>query len=158
MTRRRKIGLLGLGLLLLGLLLWMVLGAKSDEDQIREAIHQVAEGAEAADLGMSLEPISENYADPDDLDKNGIRGLLFYQFNKRGSISVWLSPIDVEVRGDAATASFEVGLVEGAKGSVVGWPVGAEAMHFEVELRREDGEWKITSHTRESVTQGGDTG
>ena len=158
MTRKRKMGLVGLLVALIGIGIWIFSGAQSDEDQIREAIHQVAEGAESADLAMSIEPFSEGYLDANNVDKNGIRGILFYQFNKRGSISVWLSPIDVVVSGDSATASFEVGLVEGAKDTVVGWPIGAEALHFDVELRREEGEWKITSHRRESVTQGGDTG
>ena len=158
MSRQRKIGLLVLfGALLLGLAAWFFGGELSEEDQVRQVIHQVADGAESADLGVCLEPFSARYSDPDGIDKNGIRGILWQQFNKRGPISVWMSPIEVQVTVDRALASFEVALVEGDSDSMIAWPVGAEGLHFEVELEKEDGDWHITSHTRQSVVRA-DTG
>jgi hypothetical protein len=158
MSRGAKTGLaLVIVALLIGLVGWLQSCDLSDADQVRLTIYQVAEGAEEADLGKSLEPFSEHYSDPEGVDKKGIQAILWMQYNKRGPISVWLSPIEVVVDGESAHAAFEVGLVEGAQG-MLSWPVGVATLHFEVDLQREDGDWQILSHTREAALGMPDTG
>ena len=132
--------------------LWFFLDSPSDEDRIKAAIHEVADGAEAADIGRVMAPFSDDYRDEEGLGRSGIHGVLWQQFQRRGPISVWLSPITVSVNGDSASAKFEVGLVEGNSQTRIAWPIGAEALHFDVEFQREGGSWKIVSHTRDSVT------
>jgi len=154
-TKLRSLVLLAI---LVGLGVWLSSDRQSEEDQIRAAIHAVAEGAEDADIGSVMEPFSDQYQDVEGLNRSGIYGILWQQFNRRGPISVWLSPIDVQVDGATAAARFEVGLVEGNSQTLIAWPIDAEALHFEVDLAREDGVWKIVGHRRSSVTGSGDTG
>ena len=122
--------------------------AISDEDQIRAAIHAVADGAEAAQIADAIEPFSDAYHDPEGLDRRAIYGLLWSQFKKRGPISVWLSAIDVELDQDHAQAHFDAALLEGQGGAALGWPVNADVLTFEVDLRKSEDGWQITSHTR----------
>jgi len=142
---------------LVGLALAILLGAwffgifegeLTDEDQIRAAIEQIADGAEAADMNRVMSPISDRYADPEGIDRRGIYGIFWSQFRKRGPITVWLSAIDVTVDGNHATAAFDAGLAEGMKGQSVGWPVNVDALTFSVTFEREDGDWRVLSHVR----------
>ena len=120
----------------------------TDREKIKAAIHQVAEGAEQADIAMCMEPFSSQYADPEGMEKRSIQGVLWQHFRKRGPIMVWLGDIVVEVNGVYATATFNVGLAEGAENTVVPWPVSADILNFELELSKEEKGWRITSHTR----------
>ena len=49
-------------------LVWFSAGA-SDEAQVRAVVHQVAEGAEEADLNHTMEPFSDHYADEDGAER-----------------------------------------------------------------------------------------
>ncbi len=126
-------------------------GELSDEDQIRAAVQQVATGAENGDIVMCMEPFSAHYEDGEGLEKRSIRGILWQHFRKRGPISVWMGDISVEVADDEATATFDVGLTEGAEGSMVPWPVSADVLSFELDFNREEDLWRIISHTRTPV-------
>ena len=151
---RRLTTLLALAivLLILGWLLGWFMGwfdqALSDEDQVRATIHAVADGAETGGVDDTIKPFSHAYQDPDGLDRPAIYGLLWSQFIKRGPISVWLSAIDVKVNHTDAKARFDAALVEGKGNAVIGWPVNADVLTFEVELRKGEDGWQITSHTR----------
>ena len=140
------------GLILAGLLTaWffgIYEGELTDEDQIRAAIEQIADGAETADMARVMSPISDRYADAEGIDRRGIYGIFWSQFRKRGPITVWLSAIDVIVDGDHAKAAFDAGLAEGAEGQSIGWPVNVDALTFSVTFEREDGEWRVMSHVR----------
>lgn len=122
--------------------------ALSDEDQVRAAIHAVADGAEAARVEDAIKPFSHAYQDPEGLDRPAIYGMLWTQFIKRGPIAVWLSAIDVKMGQDNAEARFDAALIEGQEGAGIGWPVNADVLTFEVDLRRSEDGWQIISHTR----------
>ena len=126
---------------------------RSDEDQIRDAIHRVADGAERADINAAIEPFSQTYNDSEGLDRRGMYGLLWSQFKKRGPIRVWMSAIDVQVDGPSAIARFDAALLEGEKGALVGIPVNADLLTFEVELAQESDEWLIVDHSRAPAWQ-----
>lgn len=128
--------------------LWPV----SDEDLVEEAVSDVVQGARDADLGAILSPISESYRDGSGLTKDTLRGYLFRQLQTRGPIGVHRGPITVAVTGQTATADFDALLVEGTAGSVL--PTDADAWSVTVELRKEDGDWRITGHTRRPLEEG----
>jgi len=151
MLRSRRTLLLLILAGMLGVYLWSRVAGVPEEERVRAAIEQVAQGAEDADLEATMEPFSEDYIDTDGVDRTGIYAFLWQQYQKRGPISVWLGPIEVQVQDQQAWASFEVGLVEGAQNAALPWPVGVDALYFEVELALEDGEWRILSHSRSSV-------
>ena len=137
--------------LLLALAINLMSGKLSTEDQIRHTIEQIAEGAQNGDIVACMEPFSSDYEDPEGLEKKTIQGILWQHFRKRGPISVWLGPIDVTVNGPKATASFDVGLVEGDANSVVPWPMSADALSFQIDLTQQEDEWRIISHTRHPI-------
>ena len=122
---------------------------KTDQDKIRAAIEQIAEGAEQADIAMCMAPFSSQYEDKEGMEKRNIQAVLWNHFRKRGPIMVWLGDIDVVVQGNEATAQFDVGLAEGEQGSAVPWPVSADVLTFSMEFAKEEGEWKVINHTRQ---------
>jgi len=121
---------------------------QTDEERVVAVIQHVAEGAENADIAMCMESFSAHYSDAEGMEKRSIQGILWQHFRKRGPIMVWLGDIHVEVSGNTATANFDVGLAEGAEGSMVPWPVSADVLNFEMELTKEEDEWRIVDHTR----------
>ena len=125
---------------------------RTDAEKIQAAIKQIAEGAENADIVMCMEPFSASYQDPEGMEKRSIHGVLWQHFRKRGPLMVWLGDIAVDINGNDATATFDVGLAEGAENSVVPWPVSADILNFELELAKEEDGWRITSHTRKPAT------
>ena len=125
----------------------------SDEEQLRQLIEEMSDAMEEKDLAGVLGPISEQYQDKEGLGREAIRGFLFRQFRSRGGLSILLSPIAVQIEGDKASAEFEAAVLEGAKGSAIGLPVDGDALHFQVDFQKEDGEWKVISHSREKAMQ-----
>ena len=145
--------LLGIGACVLfggSVLLWPQ--QLTEEEKVKLVILQVEQGAEAAKLGQVMEMISRDYQDENGLSQQMLRGFLFQQFRKRGPINLAVSPILLTLEDTKAEASFEVALVEREKKTLIGWPVDADLLHFEVKLRKEaDEQWRIVSHTREKV-------
>ena len=82
-------------------------------------------------------------------DREAIRALLLRRFLREGGLAVVLGPIDVELEGERAWASFNAALADGVSGEAFLWE--GEALHFEVELVREEGDWLVASHSREAV-------
>lgn len=137
-------GLAGV-LLLGGGLLWLVRPGPSDEDQVRAAIREVAEGARDGDLAATLRPISDAYVGDEGWTRDELRGFLWREFQRRGTLSVVLSEIEVEVQDDRAEAWFYAAIADGVDlGAFDLLPTDAEAFHFQVSLAREGGEWRIT--------------
>ncbi len=64
-----------------------------------------------------------------------------------------MSAIDVQVDGPSAIARFDAALLEGEKGALVGIPVNADLLTFEVELAQESDEWLIVGHSRAPAWQ-----
>ncbi|MCB9746100.1 MAG: hypothetical protein H6741_14660 [Alphaproteobacteria bacterium] len=127
-------------------------GGGSEEDRVREAIQQVAEGARAGDIAMTVAPVSKRYRGPEGLDRDQLKGFLFKQYRSRGPIGVALGPISVAVEGEQATARFEAMLVEGVEVTALDLaPEDGDVLHFDVELAQEEGEWRVTSHRQEGV-------
>jgi len=141
--------------LMLGLGVYFLLKpAPSDEDQIREAIRIVAQGARDRNLGDAVKPISRAYHDDKGLSFDNIRGVLFREFQQGRSISVVLGPIEVEMDPDGKTAwaDVDVALAEGVDVSNLEiFPTNADALHFEVELQLEGEDWKIISQSHEPI-------
>lgn len=124
----------------------------SDAEQIRGLIQDVAAGARAADIAATLEPVSQSYQGPEGLNRDQLKGFLFKQFRSRGPLGVALGPIAVDIQGETATASFEAVLVEGVEVTALHLaPEDGDLLHFEVDLAREDGDWRVTGHQQEGV-------
>jgi hypothetical protein len=148
-----------LGLVPVGLFFLVAGGGEaSEEERVAEAIGNVAVALEESQLGAAMEPISDSYSDHHGLSKKGLRGFLFQQFRKRGPIDLTLSQMNVEVEGEEATARFETLVLEGRKGATIPLPLDGDLLHFEVVLRREEGDWRIISHRRTKAPNQKDSG
>jgi len=116
----------------------------SDEEAVREAIRAVAEGAREADLGATLDPVSDRYQGPEGLTYGELKLFLFREFQRRGPIVVMLSDIQVTLAGDIAIAEFTATLADGIDvGGLDLVPDSADRFHFVADLEREGGDWKI---------------
>ena len=114
---------------------------------MRQEVRNVVESAENKDLGGVMEGISEKYMDESGWNKNTLRGILFRQFRMKKSVGVKMGPMGVKIDGEQAEVSFEALILE-KESEGIGLPTEIDALHFEVELKNENGQWRITSHRR----------
>lgn len=124
--------------------------APSDADRIRAVVDHVVAGAEAADVGDVLAPVSESFrgsARGHTFDKAGLRTVLAAQFLRRGPLFIVVGEIAVASEGDGATASFEAFMAESPDALTEILPIAADQWRFDVTLAREDGEWRLTGAT-----------
>jgi hypothetical protein len=145
-VRTRTVVLAALAIVLLGgLTLYVVWPDPSDEDQVRQAIRDVAEGARNADLVATMKPVSRAYVGDDGVTRDEVKGFLFREYRRRGAITVLLGDIGVHLDGDTAAVEFSAVMADGIDvASFDLLPADADAFQFVVQLEREDGGWKIT--------------
>lgn len=116
----------------------------SDEEAVKRAIRDVADGAREADVGATLKPVSERYSDGNELTRDQLKGLLFREYQRRGPITVMLSEIQVTLAGDIAMAEFSATLADGVDVASFDFlPGDADTLRFVADLEREDGDWRI---------------
>jgi hypothetical protein len=127
--------------------------AVSEEDRVRMAITEVAQGARAADLARTFAPVSEIYRE-EELTRDQIKAYVFGQFQKRGPVAVFLGPIDVTFPVEGrADAHFDAALAQGLDADKLDlMPDNADTYEFDVHLTNEQGQWRITGHEHRSRT------
>ena len=122
------------------------------EEAVRAVIRRTAEACEERRLGDAMEGISDTYRDQDGLAKKQLFGLLFREFARDGRLGVILGPIQVEMADDRARANFVAAF--GESEGLLSLPGEADALQFELDLALEDGDWRITWHSRVPVFGG----
>ncbi|GEM_PF-6449976 len=126
----------------------MIGDRQTDEEQVRELIRQVADGADTADLSMTMEPLSKAFYG-EGMSYEDLWGFLFRQYAARGPITTVLGPIAVDLDGDAGTAELDVTMMAGLDpGSLKLLPDDADYVHFQLGVSKEDGDWRIVSAER----------
>ena len=104
----------------------------SPEAQIKHVISQIETGVQNAQLPMIMEHISDGYSDDLGWTRDSLSRFLLIQFKKRGPISAVFTPIETTVNEKRARSKFGVMLTEAERESIMGWPVNAEVLDFEV--------------------------
>lgn len=144
------LGVLALICLLLGLSSWL---SRADDDatQIDNVLAEVITACENGELGEVLEHIAADYSDAHGLDRLGLKRMLMGQFLRGRSIFVQrLSLTEIEVEPQparVATARFRAAVAQGL--GVAPAPSRKLALFaVTVQLRRDDGPWRITGHKR----------
>jgi len=156
MSRRSSVRWFSLGLTLIGFL-WFYLpdcSKKTPEDQVRAAIQAVADGLGEARLDHALAPLSPAYQDEEGFDAATVRAVLFRELQSRGPIHVVMGAVDVQIApdGEHAEARFSALALDGLNPAALDLRANnAQAWAFTVDLAQEDGDWRITSHTRRDV-------
>ena len=143
-------------ILMIPVLLLSACSKETEEDKVKKVITSVQQAAEEKKITAVLEHISKTYRDPQDNDYNGIKGLLAFYFFRHQKVKVYMPNIDIVVTGPTAKAIFQAILTGRGSGEAAGGilPEALGAYNFDVLLKKEDGQWKVTSAKWERAGEG----
>ena len=110
----------------------------SDEEQVRAVITGAEEAAEARDASDVLEFIATDYSDSQGSDKTRLQNFLRGYFLANPKIELLVSVGELE---------FPVPGLAKARVGVTSLPAGDRAS-FRVELRQQDGQWRVARADR----------
>jgi hypothetical protein len=127
---------------------------QTEEDRVRAVIDAIEEAIESKDVGGVMAYVADNYKDGEGLQKQQIRLLLMrevLQGGKDGITIQRLGTTDVTLRGPSknrtgASASFRAIVAGGTSFGAL--TSDSEVLDFEVDLRKQDGDWLVESHSR----------
>ncbi len=130
------------------LLLFPACHKETEENRVRETIAGVQQAVEEKKIPSVLEHVSKAYRDPQGNDYDGIKGLLAFYFFRHQKVRVFIPSIDVTVTGTTAKALFQAVLTgnetgEAARSAVLPDTLGA--YDFEVQFKKEEDRWEVTS-------------
>ena len=141
-NRRNLVAVGGAAALLLSFLAWE--WYLSPAAQVGRSLRRAAAAAEEKDTEGLLSCLSRDYSDFRNLDFDSLSEMLDRGFERIDRLNVTLRALRAEVEEDEATASFDLTVVA-IRGDqrfiVVGTLI--EPQKLRVDLRREEGEWKI---------------
>lgn len=116
----------------------------SPEARVDRSLRRAAAAAEEKDVEGLLSCLSRDYSDFRNLDFDSLAEMLERGFERVDRLNVTLRAVRAEVEGTEATASFDLTVVA-IRGDqrfiVVGTLIQPQKLR--VDLRREDGGWKI---------------
>ncbi|MFY2764967.1 nuclear transport factor 2 family protein [Arenimonas sp. MALMAid1274] len=125
----------------LACLLLVACSTEPPEAALRARIDQMQVAAEARDSAAVAEALSEEFAGPEGMDRDGFRRYLALVWLRNREVGVQLGPLDVALIGERATVEFTAA----ARGGE-GWlPDRAQVYRVKTGWRLEDGEWKLLS-------------
>lgn len=114
---------------------------EAPEQALRDTIAAMQAAAEARDTDALFEPIAEDFAASEGMDRQGFRRYVTVMSLRNARVSVSLGPIDVKLFGDRATADFTAA-VSGGAGLL---PENAQVYDVSTGWRMADGEWQLIS-------------
>jgi hypothetical protein len=141
-NRRNLIAVGGAAALLLSFLAWE--WYLSPAAQVERSLQRAADAAEVKDTQRLLSCLSHDYSDFRNLDFDSLSEMLDRGFERVDRLNVTLQAVRAEVDGAEATASFDLTVVavQGDQRFIVMGTM-TQPQKLRVDLRREDGEWKI---------------
>lgn len=115
-----------------------------EEDKVRKMVEDIEKAAEERDIKGVLRHFSDDYTDNHGNDLRGLKRLLLAQFFRGEEVSVIVSGVRVELKGDVGLLDVKAALVLGREvGDVV--PEDAAGFAFNSVIVREGGRWKVRS-------------
>ena len=148
MKKNILIGLVLMVSLAVGIFVWPE--ELTEEEKVERVILHIRDGIEQEILADVMVGFSPEYKDDAGGSYDMVKGLFMRQFLKSDPITIQLSPMKIDVEGTIAEANFEAAIFEGEGVSVFAIPNSEDILHFNIQLIKDaEGEWKITSHTRE---------
>ncbi len=113
------------------------------EEEIRGWVEAVHVAAEAKDRGAIVERISDAYIDGRGNSRQDVDNMIRVMFLRQNTIALFPSIDSIEViEGTIANVDVTVGMA-GTNQSALG--LSADAYRFELELERDDSDWKLIS-------------
>lgn len=122
-------------------------GAESPEDQVRRVLAALEAAAEARDVGALKAHVSESYRDAQGNDRRAVLGLATAHFMRNSSVYVFARIGEVEIaQPGTARAEALVALAGTPIPDAAALPeLHADLYRFDVTLRDEGGDWRVTS-------------
>ena len=118
------------------------------EQALREAIAKMQAAGEARDMDALFEPIAEDFAGAQGMDRKEFRRYMTLMAMRQKSVGVTLGPVEVKLYGDRATAKFTAAIT-GGPGFL---PSQAQIYDIETGWRLEGNDWKlIAAHWKEQL-------
>ena len=133
---------------LIGILIVAAAGCQkeTEQDRIQAVITNIQKASEEKDVGKVISHLSRHYGDPQGLTYDTVKGLLFGYFMRYQRISAYLTGLEVSVENAAAKATFQVILTGARPGNAADLlPESLGMYSFDVDLKKESGEWKVVS-------------
>jgi ketosteroid isomerase-like protein len=117
----------------------------SDEEQIRAIIDSAEKAVEARDTSAVMELIAADYRDGQGFDKTQLRSFLRGYFITHPKIELIVRIADIKLEtANSARVRVEFAMVGTQLGNADRVSLAGESESQLVELRRLDGEWRIT--------------
>lgn len=114
---------------------------EAPEAALRATIARMQADAERRDARAVVASVSADFIGPEGMDRDGLRRMLAVVWLRDKQVGVTLGPVQVELIGDGAKATFTAGTTGGA-----GWlPERAQLHQVNTGWRLEDGEWRLLS-------------
>lgn len=125
----------------------------SEEDRVKAVIEDFAASAADKDIKRFLSHVSKGYRDDNGVDYNGVKGILLAQFLRAEKVSVLVSGVKVEVKGETALADVKAVLISGREVKTIGGslPDDAAGYRFSIVFKKEDNEWKAVTAKWDNV-------
>lgn len=119
---------------------------ENEQDKIKKVIVDIQTAGEEKDVKKIMNHLSKTYSDPQGFNYESIRGLLIGYFFRYPKISAYIDHLTIAVENTEAKAVFQTVLTSGEKtGSITDMiPQSLGIWNFEVTLKKESNDWKVT--------------
>lgn len=119
--------------------------ATSDEERIRTIIKEGAAAVEERSLKGVMRHISEDYRDDFGNDRNSVKGFLFAKMMRGEKTGVFITSVDVEIKGDVSLVEISAIFTRGKEVKSVKDLLPEEMSRERISLvfKKIDNEWKI---------------
>lgn len=136
-----------IGILVLCIAAGLACHKEDEKEKVKKVITAVRTAVEEKSVRGVTAHIAKDYKDPQGNNFEALRGLLLGYFLRYPKISGYITHLDMSVDGASAKTTLKAILTSGKKtGSVTDVvPEQLGVYRFDVEFRKESGDWKITS-------------
>ena len=136
-----------IGMLILFIAASLACHKEDEKEKVKKVITAVQTAVEEKRIRGVTAHIAKDYRDPQGNNFEALRGLLLGYFLRHPKISGYITHFDISVDGASAKATFKAILTSSKKtGSVTDVvPEQLGVYRFDVEFKKESGDWKITS-------------
>ena len=124
----------------------------SEEERVKSVVEDFAASARDKDIKRFLSCVSKSFS-ADEVDYNGVKGILLAQFLRAEKVSVLVRGVTVEVKGETALADVKAVLISGREVKTIGdvLPEDAAGYRFSIVFKKEDNEWKAVTAKWDNV-------
>jgi hypothetical protein len=126
---------------------------QTEQDKVKKVITDIQKAAQEKDVKKIINNLAKTYNDHQGFNYETIRGLLLGYFFQYPKISAYITNLEISIENTSAKAVFQTVLTSGNKtGSAADViPQSLGVWDFDVSLKKESNDWKVTSAKWEQV-------